>query len=390
MDVELDEDELKTMIQTYQESGDKEWLTAAVTIDGEAFRDAGMRLKGNSSLRSVDSDTDAADLPWLIDLGKYVDGLSIDGWERFVVRSNNSATALNEGVALDLLREAGLASQESVAIRFSVNGSDAQLRLLVQDLDNKWDEATFGTEGTLYKSEAGGDWSYRGENPDSYTDIFDIEAGSEDFAPLTAFLKWLDESSDGEFASGLANWLDVGAFATYLAFEDLIGNGDDIDGPGNNSYLRWDAEAERMTVVAWDHNLAFGGMGRMGLGMRNGGGEPPDGFEAPDDVPERMPADLPEDMPGGDRWEGGLMVGGMRGGNVLSARFREDSNLSARYDEAVERLKTELFDDGTADEVLDARTAILEDHATDLVEASTISDEAEQVSSYFDGHAAGQ
>ena len=33
---------------------------------------------------------------------------------------------------------------------------------------------------------------------------------------------------------------------------------DDIDGPGNNSYLFWDSATGMFTVVAWDHNLAFG------------------------------------------------------------------------------------------------------------------------------------
>ena len=157
-----------------------------------------------------------------------------------------------------------------------VNGSDERLRLLVQDLDRTWDEATFGTAGTLYKSEAGGDWSYRGTDAAAYEDVFDIEAGTEDYAPLTDFLKWLDEASDEEFADGLEERLDVEAFADYLAFEDLVGNFDDIEGPGNNSFLRWDADAQRMTVVAWDHNLAFGAMAGMerGSGVR---GSPPEG-----------------------------------------------------------------------------------------------------------------
>ena len=34
--------------------------------------------------------------------------------------------------------------------------------------------------------------------------------------------------------------LDVDAFARYLAAQDVVQNWDDIDGPGNNSYLRWD------------------------------------------------------------------------------------------------------------------------------------------------------
>ncbi len=396
----IDEDEFAAMVETYQESGEKEWLSADVTIDGQTFRDVGVRLKGNSSLRGVDPDADPATLPWLVDLDKLVDGQSLDGWERFVVRSNNTETSLNEAVALDLLEEAGLASQSAVASRFSVNGSDATLRLLVQDLDDRWDAATFGTDGTLYKAEAGGDWSFRGDDADSYTDVFDVEAGTEDFEPLTDFLQWLEESSDDEFADGLADRLDVDAFATYLAFEDLVGNFDDIDGPGNNAYLRWDAEAGQMTVVAWDHNLSFGvtnGMGGPAGGDGSGPperGERPEGVEPPEGgAPEGF--EPPGGGPGGERPDGagpagagpdGATPGGPGGSNVLAERFRDTPAFAALYDDALERLQSELMDDGTAQAVLDAWTALLSEQAADLVGESALEEDAQQVASYFDGH----
>ena len=106
VEVEVDEDAVAAMIETYQETDEKEWLEATVTIDGEVFERAGLRLKGNSSLRGVSDDADPTDLPWLIRLDKFIDGNSISGWSEFIVRSNSSETALNEAVALDLLAEA--------------------------------------------------------------------------------------------------------------------------------------------------------------------------------------------------------------------------------------------------------------------------------------------
>ncbi|WP_183095694.1 CotH kinase family protein [Nocardioides stalactiti] len=399
--LDIDEDAFQDMVATYVDSREKEWIRADVTIDGETFRDVGVRLKGNSSLGGVSEDAAPEDLPWLIDLDKYVDGQSLDGSERFVVRSNSSETSLNEAVALDLLEEAGLASEEAVLSRFSVNGSDAVLRLVVEDLDDRWFVERFSVGGTLYKSEAGGDWSYRGDDAEAYADAFDVEAGEDDYAALTAFLQWIEEAADEEFAAELPERLDVEAFATYLAFEDLIGNFDDIDGPGNNSYLAWDAVAGRMTVVAWDHNLAFGGVGG---GMRRGPGpdgelpegvepgdqlvlpegfEPPEGLELPEGFEPPEGLELPE---GFEPPSGGMMVG--RGGaNPLVERFQADEELSALYDEAVVRLQAELYDDGTAQEVLDRWVELIEEAASDLVDAETLAEEAEQVSSYFDGHA---
>ena len=72
---------------------------------------------------------------------------------------------------------------------------------------------------------------------------------------------------------------------------------------------------------------------------------------------------------------------------MLAERFREIPAFVALYDAAVERLQGELFDDGTAQEVLDAWTSVLTEQAGDLVDEATIETEAAQIEAYFDGQA---
>jgi spore coat protein CotH len=135
-------------------------------------------------------------------------------------------------------------------------------------------------------------------------------------------------------------------FPATVPFEDLVGNFDDIEGPGNNSFLRWDADAKKMTVIAWDHNLAFGGS-PGGSGGRMRAGEPPEGGRMLErgELPEDF--EPPEGMPKGERGEV-FMRGGPGRSNVLAERFRENETFSKLYDEEVKRLKAELFDDKTA------------------------------------------
>lgn len=87
--------------------------------------------------------------------------------------------------------------------------------------------------------------------------------------PLITFLDFINNSTDEEYSKKLSEYLDVDAFASYLAMQDLVSNSDDIDGPGNNAYLYYDKKTKRMTVVAWDQNLSFSGMGGGEKGPMN-------------------------------------------------------------------------------------------------------------------------
>ncbi|MGB0114577.1 MAG: CotH kinase family protein, partial [Ilumatobacteraceae bacterium] len=260
LSISFDDDAYDAMLAVYQETGEKDWIDATVTIDGTTYDEVGIRLKGNSSLRGVTESSTPESLPWLIRLDKFVDDQSHEGLTDLVVRSNTTETALNEAVALELLELAGLASQDAIATSFSVNGSASVLRLVIENPDDEWMAEEFDDTGALYKAESTGDYTYRGDDPDSYDEVFDQEAGDDnaDLTELIEFLDFVNNTDDDTFESELGDHLDIEAFATYLAMQDLIDNFDDIDGPGNNSYLYLDTETDRFTVVAWDHNLAFG------------------------------------------------------------------------------------------------------------------------------------
>lgn len=458
IEITYDEAEYQTMIDTFVSSGTKEWITGTVTIDGTTYENVGLKLKGNSSLQGLrgqnggpgqatdgttEEDTqaqgmrgggpggdvsadDPAGLPWRIRLDKFVEGQNHLGQTDLVVRGNNTETSLNEAVALELLGEAGLATQEAISTRFSVNGSAQQLRLVLQNPNDVWYEENFDADGSLWKAEAGGDYTYRGDEAADYTDVFDLEAttGEEDWAPLTGFLKWLNESDDATFAAELGDHLDVDAFATYLAVQELVNNSDDIDGPGNNSYLQYNAETGLFTVTAWDQNLSFGGMGGGMGGFGGGGGgqlpgggfpgggtpptdlqlpegaTPPTAGAAPDAAAPQAPTDgtttdgtTTDDATAGQggRGPGGMGGGGMggagggmggRGGNILSEKFMANADFEALYQEKLTALTAQLYTDGAAQEILDRWVGVLQ-QATDLVPAETITAEAENIATQF-------
>jgi len=390
--VEVDDATLRSAIDTYLASGEKVWIEATVVIDGVRFERVGLKLKGNSSLRSLTADTDPATLPWLLRLDKFVDGQTWDGWSELVVRGNSSATSMNEAVALGLLSATGLASEAAVASGFSINGGDTQLRLVVQNPDDQWASTALADDTLLYKAESGGTWDYVGDDPADYVGDFEQEAGDDDLTPLIDFLEFVNESDDATFAADLDQWLDVDAFATYLAFQNLVQNSDDIDGPGNNAYLAADAATGRMTVVNWDLNLAFGASpdGGMGTGMGAGGGMagPPAGGQG--GAPGAVQGGAPAGAPTGGGMAGGGATGAATGGagamgatpsqgNVLAERFLATDAFAALVDAASARLQTELVDSGVAAGILAQWTATLTEHAGDLVSAETVASEAASI-----------
>ncbi|HEU5242215.1 MAG TPA: CotH kinase family protein [Ornithinibacter sp.] len=359
----IDDAAFAQAVATYRDTGDKAWLEVDVTLDGTTYERCGVRLKGNSTLRRLEADAGPEAYPWLIRLDRVVDGQEHHGVTEVVLRANNSASSLNEAVALDLLSAAGLASQDHgyAAVRV---GDASVLRLVLEHPGDTWADRALPGDGILYKAEATGDYTYRGTDPASYDEVFDQESGeTDDLAPLIEFLRFVDESTDAEFEAGLPERLDVEAFATYLALEDLMDNYDAIDGPGNNSCLWWDATAGRMTVVAWDHNLTFGVSNRPG-GQGAGQGRQAQGGAAP--------------QGGGGRGPGG------RAANPLVTRFEAVPAFATLVAQASTRLRTDLFTGGVAATSLRAWSTLLAQEADGLVDAATLEEERAAITAYLD------
>lgn len=422
--VSFDQDAYDSIIETFSESGKKEWIEAAVSINGTPYEKAGMRLKGNSSLMALRANElgleepqgpfsqapggdvsaieqrgeagilgpgdvsadEPVSLPWLIRLDKYVDGQNHNGMTELVIRSNGSQTSLNEAVALELLTAAGLASQRAAATRFSVNAGRPALRLAIENPNDAWMARHFSSEGLLYKAESTGDYSYRGDDPDSYAEVFDLEAGgtgeeAEDIAPLIEFLDFVNNSDDETFAAELPERLDTEQFAIYLAMMELINNFDDIDGPGNNSYLYYDPVHVQFTVVPWDMNLAFGGLGDV-IPANGEARELPTGFD-----PSASPMPSRSGTPAADQGTPSAgqphIVNPNENPNPLVQRFGAVPSLAELTDETRDRLRTDLYESGAAAGILSRWVELLKKGARDLVDQETLTTESERIAQYF-------
>ncbi len=130
-----------------------------------------------------------------------------------------------------------------------------------------------------------------------------------------------------------------------------------------------DTVDERFTVVAWDHNLAFGADPGDRPAIADG---PPDLADGPPDLADGRPdlADGPPDVtgrPAGPDGSGG--PGGPGGSNVLA-----DADWAALVETRTEELRIELYDRGIADDVLAAWSDLVV--SSGLVDDDTVAREA--------------
>ncbi|WP_218671636.1 CotH kinase family protein [Microbispora sp. GKU 823] len=219
-------------------------------------------------------------LPWLISFDEFVEGRRYQGHTQVAVRpaAMQSTTLLNEALAISTVSAAGEPSQRYAYSSFEVNGRGSAPRLLIEYLDEGYAERL--GNGVLYKSLASSTFTYKGEDQTEYTADFKQinKIGGKDLQPVIDLIRWVEQSSDAEFAAHLADRVNVPSFARYLALQNLMTNFDDMSGPGRNYYLWYDLGTKRFTVVTWDLNFAFTGDATTGAGetvtMSPGGGGP--------------------------------------------------------------------------------------------------------------------
>jgi spore coat protein CotH len=148
----------------------------------------------------------------------------------------------------------------------------------------------------------------------------------------------------------------VTALARYLALHNLLLDFDDMGGPGQNSYLWYDLDTEKFTVISWDVNLSLSGnvsQGPLESGI------------------------------GGARGPAGI------GGNALKNRFLASTKFQQVYLQEYREIYDELLVKGQALEALSKVEKLLTENATSLVDLSIITNEVARMRQTLTGRTEG-
>lgn len=264
---------------------DEEYVCVDVMVNGELFKNVGIRPKGNSSLLTVSRDPTSDRYSFKIKFDEYMDGQTCFGLDTLVLNNIISDnTYMKEYIAYDLMNFIGV---EAVHYGYStvlLNGEAWGLYLALETYNDSYLTSTYGTtNGYLYAakssdlfsdeamptkdnmetsetrgmSNTGGglDFVYIGDDVDDYENLFANNVGDEatddDEARVVEALKALNENKNIE------DYWDVDAILRYLAAHTVTVNSDSISTNMCQNYYLYELDGV-VTILPWDYNETFG------------------------------------------------------------------------------------------------------------------------------------
>ena len=260
--VEIVMDDWDGFIETCQS---EEYSSCNVVIDGESFKNVGIRGKGNTSLSSVAA-MGSSRYSFKIEFDKYDSTKSYHGLDK--ISLNNliqDNTMMKDYLTYQMMNAFGVPSSLSSFVYITVNGEDWGLYLAVEGVEEAFLQRNYGSDyGELYKPDSmsfgggrgngrdfdpsdmpGGGGGFRSggaadvklqyidDDPDSYTNIFDsakTSVSNGDQARLIDSLKSLSSYEN------LEEVLDIEPVLRYFVVHNFVVNGDSYTGNMIHNY----------------------------------------------------------------------------------------------------------------------------------------------------------
>jgi spore coat protein CotH len=244
------------------------WVRADFSVDGQQFKDVGIRYQGNLSIQSSSAAAPLyANFKLKIDLhgtrGTW-DGQRTFNFQAGVVDTSR----MRDAIAFAIFRAAGVpASRTAYAeLYFTVperyQDTKGGLYTIVEDINGRFLERVLppGT-GLLMKPEGlRGGIQKLGDSWSVYATRLrpDREATPHEQQRVMEFADLISQSDPALFRSKIGSYLDIDQFLRFVAVNALIANWDSYLGGGHNFYLYLDPADDKFRFIPWDEDLAMG------------------------------------------------------------------------------------------------------------------------------------
>ncbi|OAB34327.1 spore coat protein CotH [Paenibacillus macquariensis subsp. defensor] len=257
--ITIDKDDFQSMMDN---ASAEEIKTASVDYNGMHYDNVGVRTKGNLSLRSVVSMDDSDRYSLKLSFDEYLSSQTLFGISKINLNNGYSdASYMREYLTYELAEQMGLPTPGFSFVNVYVNDKLYGFYLAVQQVDQQYLESNFGNSyGALYKGEmtgTGSDLLWIDDKVSSYTGLAQKSKTSND----DILIDMLDELNHG---TDYAKYLDVEESLKYVALNVLTNNTDSYIGGNKQNYYLYEDDGV-FSVLPWDYNMAFGGLGSSTL-----------------------------------------------------------------------------------------------------------------------------
>ena len=249
--------------QFIAEAPEEEYIPCTVSVDGEEFRQVGLRAKGNNSLRLTE-EYGLARYSLKLEFDHYVDGGNYHGLDKFSLDASfQDNSYLKTYLVYDMMEYMGVPAPLRSFVWVTVNGSPWGLFLAIEEPEEAFARRNFGADhGQLYKPDytslnaenADVALRYVGGGPERYPNIFDNAKFDVDEADQVRLIQALKTLASGE---DLETAVNVDEVLRYFVVQVFVMNWDSYLGHTGHNYFLYEEDGV-LSILPWDYNLAFG------------------------------------------------------------------------------------------------------------------------------------
>lgn len=250
---------------------DLPWASGSVAINGTNFEKVGLRYKGNGtimeSMRTIKKSIK-------IDLDRHNKKLQYGGHETINLHSGVAdPSKARETLGYAAYRAAGVPAPRTALaeVTLTVAGKLEKeylgLFTVVESIDKAFLRRHFKTDkGLLLKPERLGGLNYLGDDWDRYKTTYQPkrDATPAEQKRVIDFTRFVNQSSDGDFAKEIGSYIDLNAFLRFMAVTALESSMDSFFTLGHNYYLHLHPSTKKFHFLPWDLDRSFGNFGIFG------------------------------------------------------------------------------------------------------------------------------
>lgn len=246
---------------------EKDMVAASVTItdlDGIHELDSvNVRLKGNSSYGHPGNKKS-----FKMDFNDYVSGQNYDGLKKLNFNNNfKDPTFMREKIFFDLCKVIGLPAPRVNYANVYMNDTFWGFYTYIEQIDDQFlDWAILDDNGNLFKAgdnsngSTPADLKYYGTDQSTYYSRYELNTNEDvnDWSDLISLIDFINNASDIEFESELANHVSLTKLLQSFAMDNLFSNLDSYLNSARNYYIYHNSTTNLWEWIKWDANECFG------------------------------------------------------------------------------------------------------------------------------------